>query len=72
MEDQPPCDTIISCADGKVAAHRIVLVAASPFFKYLLRHHVSSKSILNLMCNYQCMVWFVITEDGGIGNYCHP
>ncbi len=40
LESEFDIDTVLSCSDGKVGAHRTVLVAASPFLKFLLKDHV--------------------------------
>lgn len=42
---RPDIDTVISCADGKVGAHRVVLASVSPLLKMLLSRRVST--ILN-------------------------
>ncbi|OXA37283.1 uncharacterized protein LOC110862515 isoform X1 [Folsomia candida] len=39
IESQYEIDTVLSCRDGKVGAHRIVLASASPFLECLLADH---------------------------------
>lgn len=43
IESQYEIDTVLSCRDGKVGAHRIVLASASPFLECLLADHVSRR-----------------------------
>jgi len=41
LETHQPMDTVITLANGKLGAHRLVLSAASPFLRDLLLEQVS-------------------------------
>jgi hypothetical protein len=46
LEVNPLLDTVISCKDGRIGAHRAVLVSASPFIGYLLSRRVRDQGNL--------------------------
>ena len=41
LECRMPIDTVLSCSDGKIGAHRIVLTAVSPYMGMMFEDHVS-------------------------------
>ena len=40
LESRMPIDTVLACSDGKIGAHRIVLMAVSPFMGMMFEDHV--------------------------------
>lgn len=47
LDESPPLDVVLSCKDGRVGAHRAVLVAASPLIACLLKHRVSLGELMD-------------------------